>query len=61
MLIPAASVDDLADAIEDCLGKSSEELQALADNGYQRVIARHSIDAQAARLAALFRNPPATP
>jgi len=59
-LIPAASVDDLADAIEDCLGKSSEELQALADNGYQRAIARHSIDAQAAKLAALFRNPPTT-
>ena len=57
-LIPAASVDDLAEAIEDCLGKGPEELQALGENGYQRAIARHGIDAQAARLAALFRTPP---
>jgi colanic acid/amylovoran biosynthesis glycosyltransferase len=54
-LFPAASVNELAAAMEDCLGKAPEELQEMGENGHRRVIARHSIDAQAATLAALFR------
>jgi colanic acid/amylovoran biosynthesis glycosyltransferase len=57
-LFPAASLDELADAMEECLTRAPEELQRLGENGHQRVIARHSIDAQAARLAALFGDPP---
>jgi glycosyltransferase involved in cell wall biosynthesis len=57
-LFPAASVADLAKAMEECLAKTPQDLQELGDNGFRRAIERHSIDAQAARLAALFRNPP---
>jgi glycosyltransferase involved in cell wall biosynthesis len=54
-LIPAASVDELASAIEDCLSAAPEILQRMGEMGHHRVIARHSIDEQATRLAALFR------
>jgi colanic acid/amylovoran biosynthesis glycosyltransferase len=60
-LFPAASLDELADAMEDCLTKAPQELQRMGENGYQRAIARHSIDAQAVQLAALFRDPPGPP
>lgn len=54
-LFPAASVEDLAEAMAECLRTAPEELQRMGENGYRRVVARHSIDAQAARLAELFR------
>ena len=54
-LIPAASVDELASAMEACLSAAPEELQRLGEMGHRRVIARHSIDEQATRLAELFR------
>lgn len=54
-LIPAAAVDELTSAMQSCLAKTPEELQQMGERGYQRVIERHSIDAQAARLAELFR------
>jgi colanic acid/amylovoran biosynthesis glycosyltransferase len=53
-LIPAASVDELTSALEDCLSRSPEELQSMGELAHRRVIARHSIDAQAATLAELF-------
>lgn len=55
-LFPAGSVDDLAAAMEDCLSKSPEELQKMGDAGYHRVMERHSIDTEAAKLAELFRD-----
>jgi glycosyltransferase involved in cell wall biosynthesis len=54
-LFPAASVDELAGAMEDCLTKAPKELQEMGENAYQRAVARHSIDAQTARLAELLR------
>jgi glycosyltransferase involved in cell wall biosynthesis len=54
-LIPAASVDELASAMEACLSAAPEQLQRLGEMGHRRVIARHSIDEQATRLAGLFR------
>jgi len=54
-LIPAASVDELASAMEDCLSTAPEELQRMGELGHRRVIALHSIDEQGARLAELFR------
>jgi colanic acid/amylovoran biosynthesis glycosyltransferase len=53
-LIPAAAVDELATAMQSCLAKTPEELQQMGELGYQRVIERHSIDTQAAKLAELF-------
>jgi colanic acid/amylovoran biosynthesis glycosyltransferase len=53
-LFAAGSVDELANAMEDCLAKSPEDLQAMGNAGFNRVVARHSIDTEAAKLAALF-------
>jgi colanic acid/amylovoran biosynthesis glycosyltransferase len=53
-LFPAGSLDDLTDALEACLAMPVEELQKLGDAGYGRVIARHSIDVEAGKLADKF-------
>lgn len=53
-LFPAGSVEDLAEAMENCLSKSPEELQIMGDTGYLRVLERHSIDTESAKLAKLF-------
>lgn len=54
-LFPAGSIDDLAKAMEECLLKSPEELRKMGDAGYLRVIERHSIGTEAAKLAILFK------
>lgn len=54
-LFPAGSVDDLTAAMEDCLLKSSDELQKMGDAGCIRAVERHSVDVEAAKLAKLFR------
>jgi colanic acid/amylovoran biosynthesis glycosyltransferase len=54
-LFPAGSVESLAQAMQDCLARSPQELQVMGDAGYRRVLARHSIDIEAAKLADLFR------
>jgi hypothetical protein len=43
--------------MEDCLSKSVEEIRRMGDAGYNRVMERHSIDIEAAKLAELFRLP----
>jgi colanic acid/amylovoran biosynthesis glycosyltransferase len=57
-LIPAGSIDELIAAMEDCLSKSAEEIQRMGNAGHRRVIERHSIDVEAAKLAELFRSSP---
>lgn len=54
-LFPAGSIDDLAAALETCLNKSPGELQKMGDAAYSRVVERHSIDIEAAKLAGFFR------
>ena len=54
-LFPAGSVESLAEAMQDCLRKSREQLAAMGDAACQRVLARHSIDIEAGKLADLFR------
>ena len=54
-LIPAGDVDELANAMEECLATSSDLLARMADAAHQRVLARHDIDTEATKLAALFR------
>jgi colanic acid/amylovoran biosynthesis glycosyltransferase len=54
-LFPAGSVEELTDAMQDCLSKSAEELQRYGDAGYERVLGRHSVDTEAGKLTALFR------
>ena len=53
-LVPAGSLADLVDAIEDCLSRSDEEIGRMGDAGFARVSARHSVDTEAAKLAELF-------
>ena len=54
-LFPAGSVEDLANAMEDCISRPAEELQRMGNAGHDLVVARHSIDMEAAKLAQLFR------
>lgn len=54
-LFPAGSIDDMMNAIEDFLGKSIDELSEMGDAAYARVLERHSIKLEAAKLANLFR------
>jgi glycosyltransferase involved in cell wall biosynthesis len=54
-LSPAGSVEDLVDAMKSCLAADSEQLSKMGDSGYRRVIERHAIDSEAAKLGALFR------
>jgi glycosyltransferase involved in cell wall biosynthesis len=55
-LFPSGSIDDLADAMENFLSKSDTEIQKIGDAGYHRVLQRHSIDTEAAKLAELFKD-----
>jgi len=54
-LFPAGSVDDMASAIEDFLSKSDAELHGMGEAAYKRVLERHSVDTEAAKLAKLFK------
>jgi len=54
-LVPAGDVSALAAAIEDCLKATPETLARMAESARARALARHSIDTEAGKLAALFR------
>ena len=54
-LIPAGSVDALAAAMEDCLSCSPAEIEKMGDAGRRKVIERHAIDVEAAKLANFIR------
>ncbi len=41
--------------LEDCLMQPDEVLQRMGEAAYQRVLQRHDIDTEAAKLAALFK------
>jgi glycosyltransferase involved in cell wall biosynthesis len=53
-LVPAGDVDALAAAMLDCLQASPDRLQALGLAAHARVLGRHQVDTQAARLSDLF-------
>lgn len=53
-LFAAGDVHALADTLEQFLSTPPNVLQAMGDAAYERVIARHSIDTEAAKLSALF-------
>jgi colanic acid/amylovoran biosynthesis glycosyltransferase len=54
-LVPAGDVEELAIAMAACLSATPEVLSTMASAAYERVIARHNIDVEAAKLAELFR------
>jgi glycosyltransferase involved in cell wall biosynthesis len=54
-LFPAGSIEDLVSAMASCLSTDPTELSRMGESGYARVMARHSIDRESAKLADLFR------
>jgi glycosyltransferase involved in cell wall biosynthesis len=54
-LIPAGSICALTAAIEDCVARSSDEIERMGDAGRRIVIERHSIDIEAEKLARHIR------
>ena len=53
-LVPAGDIEALAAAMLDCLEASPETLARLGAAARRRVLARHDVDREAAKLAALF-------
>ena len=53
-LFPAGSVGELTRAMAQCLAAPVQQIQRMGDAGYTRVIARHSIDTEANKLAQLI-------
>ena len=53
-LFPAGDVAELAKVIEACLAASPAQLQAMGEAGYRRVLERHAIDTEAAKLSRLI-------
>jgi colanic acid/amylovoran biosynthesis glycosyltransferase len=54
-LFPAGSMAELEHAIRECLSMPAGELQKMGDAAFERVTARHNVDLEASKLAALFR------
>ncbi|MGR3992180.1 glycosyltransferase family 4 protein [Pseudomonas sp. 1121_17] len=54
-LFPAGAVQELAAAMADCFGQPDEVLQRMGDAAHQRVLERHDIDTEVAKLASYFR------
>ena len=54
-LFPAGSVEALVSAMADFLSQPDEVLQTMGEAAYQRVIERHNIDKEAAKLVPLFK------
>jgi colanic acid/amylovoran biosynthesis glycosyltransferase len=53
-LFPAGSLQELEQAIRECLSLPVEALQKMGDAGFERVTNRHNVEIGAAKLAALF-------
>jgi colanic acid/amylovoran biosynthesis glycosyltransferase len=54
-LFSAGAVDELADAMAQCLATPAAKLSAMGAAAHKRVLQRHSIDTEAAKLAKLLR------
>ena len=54
-LFPAGAVEELAQAMAECLAQPAEALQRMGEAAYQRVLQRHDIDTEAAKLAGYFK------
>ena len=53
-LVPAGDVAALVTALEECLDASPETLAGMGDAAYARVVERHDVDREAAKLMDLF-------
>jgi colanic acid/amylovoran biosynthesis glycosyltransferase len=55
-LVPAGDVEALTDAMRACLEASAENISRMGCAAQQRVLQRHNIDREAAKLEVLFEN-----
>jgi glycosyltransferase involved in cell wall biosynthesis len=55
-LVPCGDIELLAEAMRDCLDAPEEMLVRMGEAARARVLARHNIDTEAAKLAKLFRD-----
>jgi colanic acid/amylovoran biosynthesis glycosyltransferase len=55
-LVPAGDVKALARAMQDCLDAPVETLTRMGEAAHERVLVRHNVDTQAAKLGHLFQN-----
>jgi len=53
-LVPSGDVEALAAALQEVLARPAAELRAMGEAAHRRALERHSIDTEAAKLAALF-------
>ena len=53
-LVPAGDLGRLSDAIEACLAAPPDLLERMGEAAHRRVLARHDVDHEAAKLVALF-------
>jgi glycosyltransferase involved in cell wall biosynthesis len=53
-LVSAGDIDELADAMQDCLATPVASLSAMGNAAYERVTSRHNVDTEAKKLARLF-------
>jgi glycosyltransferase involved in cell wall biosynthesis len=60
-LVPAGDVEALVHAMAECLASPAELLARMGDSARRRVLERHDIDTEAAKLAALFGTPAVRP
>jgi glycosyltransferase involved in cell wall biosynthesis len=56
-LFPAGSVEALTEAMRQCLEQPVQVLQRMGDAAYERVLQRHDIDTEAAKLLSHFKVP----
>lgn len=54
-LFPAGDVETLVETLEEFLATPVDALEEMAEAGHKRVLERHSVDIEAAKLARLFR------
>lgn len=57
-LVPAGDVESLAAAMAECLGAAPEAVAQMGEAARQRVLQRHDVDKEAAKLAALIEAGP---
>lgn len=53
-VVPAGDVDALADAMRACLDAPADRLARMGEAAHQRILERHNVDTEAAKLAELF-------
>lgn len=55
-LVPASDIDALVQAMQACLDASPATLEKMGEAARVRALARHDVDTEAAKLAAMFRD-----